>query len=308
MKTFRFGPLFISLALGLLALHTKGAAAALEVFACEPEWGALTKELAGDRADIYTATTALQDPHHIQARPSLIARIRRADLVVCTGAGLEIGWLPVLLRRGANAAVQPGQPGYFEATAYVHMLGVPQRLDRAEGDVHPQGNPHIQTDPRNLLPVARALSERLGRLDPGHQADYRRRLAQFEDQWTATIQRWQAEAAPLRGVAVVVHHQASWEYLARWLGLDIVASLEPKPGVPPSTAYLETLLQRLQRRPAQMVTYAAYQDPRPDRWLAERAGLKAVALPFTVGGTPAAGDLTGLYADTLQRLLAAIKP
>lgn len=307
MKTLRFRPLFISLAIGLSALHAKGAAAALEVFACEPEWGALTTELAGDRADVYTATTALQNPHHIQARPSLIARIRRADLVVCTGAELEVGWLPVLLRRGANAAVQPGQPGYFEATAYVRMLGVPQRLDRAEGDVHPQGNPHIQTDPRNLLPVARALSERLRGLDPDHQADYRRRLARFEDRWTASIQRWQAEAAPLRGVSVVIHH-ANWEYLARWLGLNVVASLEPKPGVPPSTAYLETLLQRLQQRPARMVISAAYQDSRPARWLAERAGLKAVALPFTVGGTPAAEDLIGLYDDTLQRLLAAVKP
>jgi len=296
-----------ALVLSAALAHAVPARAALQVFACEPEWGALTQELAGDLAEVHTATTAQQDPHQIQARPSLIARIRNADLVVCTGAELEVGWLPVLQRRGGNPKVQTGQPGYFEAARYIHMREVPALLDRAEGDVHAQGNPHIQTDPRNVLAVAGPLARRMGELDAAHRADYEARLASFTRRFTAAIAGWEAEAAPLKGVTVVAHHK-SWAYLNAWLGLDEVGELEPKPGVPPSTGDLEALLQRLKERPARMVIRAAYQNDRPDRWLADRAHLPAVALPFTVGGTPEANDLFGLYEDTLRRLLGAARP
>lgn len=282
------------------------ARADVNVFACEPEWAALVTELGGDRVNVFTATTAQQDPHHIQARPSLIAKIRRSDLLVCTGAELEIGWLPVLLQRGANAKVQPGQPGYFEATRYVKMLGVPQRLDRAEGDVHPQGNPHIQTDPRNILLVAKALGARLAEIDPDHQADYKQRLADFVSRWQAAMQGWETRAEPLRGVPIVIHHNG-WPYLIRWLGLNTVASLEPKPGIPPSTADLSALLKQLREHPAKMVIHAAYQDDQPDQWLAQHAGVHAIALPFTVGGTSGATDLFTLFDDTIDRLLKGVE-
>src|SRR5690349_1911790 len=149
-----------------LMLMAAPAQAALRVFACEPEWGALVQELGGSLVDVSVATTALQDPHQIQAKPSLIARARNADLVVCTGAELEIGWLPVLLQQSGNAKVQPGQPGNFAAADHVRKLDVPARLDRAQGDVHAAGNPHIQTDPRNIALVAAALGARLQQLDP----------------------------------------------------------------------------------------------------------------------------------------------
>ena len=154
-----------------------GAQAALRVVACEPEWAALTEELAGPLAQVYTATTAQQDPHQVQARPSLLAAVRRADLLVCTGAELEIGWLPLLQRQAANPAIQAGQPGHFEAAAQVSLLEAPTRLDRADGDVHAAGNPHIQTDPRRIAQVAMALSKRLAELDAAHAADYARRHA-----------------------------------------------------------------------------------------------------------------------------------
>ena len=143
----------------LLFGMTLSARATVSVLACEPEWGALTQELGGEKVSIYSATTALQDPHRIQARPSLIARARSADLLVCTGSDLEVGWLPILLRQSGNANIQPGKPGNFEAASYVRKLEIPTRLDRAEGDVHAGGNPHIQTDPRNFLPVADALAQ-----------------------------------------------------------------------------------------------------------------------------------------------------
>jgi zinc/manganese transport system substrate-binding protein len=176
--------------LSAIVLLPPGAVADLNVFSCEPEWAALAKELAGEHAEVFAATTAQQDPHYIQARPSLIARMRRADLVVCTGAELEVGRLPVLQRRAGNPRVQPGGDGYFEAATYVPMLEVPQRLDRAEGDVHPNGNPHIHLDPRNIARIAPPLSERLAKLDAANADDYRRRLDDFNQRWQAAVQRW----------------------------------------------------------------------------------------------------------------------
>ena len=168
--------------------------------------GAHPTELAGDKASIYTATGALQDPHRVEARPSLIAKARRANLVVCTGAELEAAWLPVVLRESGNHAVQPGSSGYFEAASAVRMLEVPARLDRAEGDVHAAGNPHIQTDARNFLPIADALSKRLIQLDPANTAHYQQQLAAFDRQWRAAIAKWEKQAAPLKGVPVIVQH------------------------------------------------------------------------------------------------------
>ena len=296
--------LFHTLALLGLLLAAPLARAELKVLACEPEWGALVKELAGDKVSVYVATTALQDPHRIEARPSLVAAARNAGLVVCTGAELEVGWLPLLIRQSGNSAIQPGKPGHFEAAAYVRMLDVPQRLDRADGDVHAAGNPHIQTDPRNITLVAEPLARRLAELDPANAATYQARSADFQARWKAAIQRWEQSAAPLRGVPVVVQHKA-FPYLQQWLGLVEVAALEPKPGVEPTSAHLSTVLAGLKVRPAKMILRAAYNDPRGADWLAERTQLPVVVLPFTVGGNEQAKDLFSLFDDTVQRLLKA---
>jgi zinc/manganese transport system substrate-binding protein len=289
-----------------LLLLSGNVHAALNVFACEPEWAALTQQLTGDRANIYTATTALQDPHQIQARPSLIAKARSAQMLVCTGAELEIGWLPVVLRESANNAIQPGSTGYFEAASVVHMLEVPTLLDRAEGDVHAAGNPHIQTDARNFLPIADALARRLIQLDPANANEYRERLATFTQQWSAAIAKWEKQAAPLKGIPIIVHHKG-FPYMNDWLGLKEVAELEPKPGMEPSAAHLEKVLKDLGQHPARMVIRAAYQSERPSEWISERAHVPAVMLPYTVGGTPQAIDLFTLFDDTIQRLLAGLK-
>jgi zinc/manganese transport system substrate-binding protein len=286
----------------LFALAAQAAQADLKVLACEPEWGALVQELAGDKASVYLATTGLQDPHHIQARPSLVAAARSSNLLVCTGAELEVGWLPVLIRQSGNNAIQPGKPGNFEAAAYVRKLEVPDRLDRADGDVHAAGNPHIQTDPRNIALVAEPLARRLAELDPANAATYQARSADFMARWKAAIQRWEKEAAPLRGTSVVVQHKA-FPYLQQWLGLTEVAVLEPKPGVEATSTHLSTVLAGLQTRPAKMILRAAYNDGRGAEWLAERTKLPIVVLPFTVGGDEQAKDLFSLFDDTIQRLL-----
>ena len=289
----------------LAAVLSLPAQAALNILATVPEWAALARELGGSRVTVNSATTGLQDPHRIEAKPSLIAKARAANLVVATGAELEIGWLPVVLRESGNRAIQPGMPGYFEAAATVTMLDVPKVLDRAHGDVHAAGNPHIQTDPRNILKVAEALTARMIELDPAEAMAYRTALQEFAVKWRAAIVRWDKEAAPLKGVPVLVQHNA-FPYLVQWLGLKEVGTLEPKPGVEPSASYLSGVLERLQREPARMVLRPAYQHDAPSRWIAERAKIAAVVLPFTVGGTPEATDLVTLFDDTLRRLLAAL--
>jgi len=285
----------------LVALPTL-AHAALNVFACEPEWGALTREIGGDTVKVYTATTAMQDPHRIEARPSLIAQMRRANLVICTGAELEVGWLPLLQRESGNAGIQPGRPGYFEAARYVAMLDKPARIDRSQGDVHSAGNPHIQTDPRNIARVGAALAQRLAEIDPDNAAAYQARWKAFSARWDAAIARWQAQAASLKDMPVVVQHK-SFTYLLNWLGLREVATLEPKPGIEPSVGYLAEVAARLKTTPAKAVLRATYQNPRASEWLAERVDIPAIALPFTVGGAPGTDDLIGLFDVTLAELL-----
>jgi zinc/manganese transport system substrate-binding protein len=293
------------LAAALLAVTVSPAYAAVNVFATVPEWGALAEELGGDAVKVYVATNALQDPHHIEAKPSLIARARGADLVVATGAELEIGWLPLVVQQAGNPKIRAGQPGYFEAANYVTLLDKPTRLDRAEGDVHPAGDPHIQGDPRNIARVATALATRLAELDPANAETYRSRYKTFDEKWRAAIARWEREAAPLKGVPILVQHKG-FTYLIAWLGMKEVAALEPKPGVEPTVSYLSDVLATIQRQPVKMVIRAAYQSDRASQWIAERAKITPVVLPFTVGGDSEAKDLFSLFDDTLARLLKAI--
>ncbi len=287
-------------------MATVPAQAKLQVFACEPEWGSMLQELAGDKVDVDVATTALQDVHQIEAKPSLIAKIRRADLVVCDGAELEIGWLPKLIQQSGNQKVASGA-GSFMAASQVATLEKPTALDRANGDVHPEGNPHIQMDPYGMLAIAKALDARLAQLDPANAATYQSRLADFSARWSAATKRWTALAAPLKGRNIVVHHN-SWIYLTNWLGMHEIGSLEPKPGVPPTSAHLASLIDVTRSSHTLAIVRAAYQDGKPSEWLSGHTdGVPALSLPFTVGGDAQSKDLFGLYDATIDKLLAAAK-
>ena len=279
------------------------AQARLKVFACEPEWGSLVQELAGDKVDVDVGTSALQDVHVVEAKPSLIAKVRAADLVVCTGAGLEVGWLPQLIRQSGNSKVASGE-GSFVAAAQVKTLDKPTALDRASGDVHPDGNPHIQMDPRRVLIVARQLDARLIQMDPANAETYKQRGVDFEKRWLAAMVKWKAEAAPLKGRKVVVHH-ISWVYLWDWLGIEQIGALEPKPAVPPTAAPLAQLIGTTKSSDTLAIVHAAYQDSKPSNWLSERTGVPVVNLPFTVGGDAQSKDLFGLFDSTISKLLAA---
>ncbi|QSX76946.1 metal ABC transporter substrate-binding protein [Agrilutibacter solisilvae] len=287
------------------SLFAAPAQAKLKVFACESEWASLVHELAGDKVDVDVATSALQDVHVIEAKPSLIAKVRNADLLVCTGAELEVGWLPQLIRQAGNTRVASGA-GSFMAAAQVKTLEKPGTVDRAMGDVHPQGNPHVQMDPRRVLVIAKALDARLVQLDPANAAVYQQRLADFTTRWLAAMSRWKAQAAPLKGRKVVVHH-ISWVYLWDWLGIEQIGALEPKPGVPPTSAHLASLIATTKQADTLAIVRAAYQDSKPADWLSQRTGVPAVTLPFSVGGDAQSKDLFGLFDSTLAKLLGAAK-
>jgi zinc/manganese transport system substrate-binding protein len=241
----------------------------------------------------------------IEAKPSLIAKVRRADLIVCSGADLEIGWLPQLIRQAGNPKVASGS-GYFLASDQITTLEKPTSLDRSEGDIHAQGNPHFQLDPYRVLAIAKALDARLSQLDPAHAADYSKRLEDFSTRWQAATKSWEAKAAPLKGRKVVVHHM-SWIYLLQWLGMEQIGALEPKPGVPPTSGHLASLVELTKNAHALAILRAAYQDPKPGDWLSEQTGVPAVTLPFTVGGDDKAKDLFGLFDSTIDKLLAVAK-
>ncbi|MBI3186834.1 MAG: zinc ABC transporter substrate-binding protein [Gammaproteobacteria bacterium] len=290
---------------GLILLSTIAANSAhanLEIFTCEPEWASLATELGGDRVTVFSATTGKQDPHHIEARPSLIAKIRRADLIICTGAELESGWLPVLLSKSGNEKIQVGRPGYFMAADYVELLEKPSTVDRSQGDVHAGGNPHIHTSPHNIASVANALSRRLMELDNTNQSAYSAAHTSFNQRWKAAIVRWEKQAEVIKHQSFAVDHK-NWVYLANWLNVDMSTTLEPKLGIPPGTEYLAELIKAVDQKNIRKVIHAAYSNPRAARWLAERSNIKSIELPYTVGGNGQVNNLFDLFDETIRLLV-----
>jgi len=280
------------------------AQAQLNIFTCEPEWAALARVLAPE-AKIFSATHARQDPHEIEARPALISALRRADLAICTGAGLEAGWLPMLQSRAGNARVMPGARGLLLVTESLPLLeDAHHHASRDKGHVHAEGNPHIQLDPRLLARVAERIADRLAALDPGLAPTYRSRLEGWLPEWNARIERWQQAAKPLFGEATIAEH-STFAYLFRWLELYQAADLEPVPGVPPTVSHLQTLLQRARDDPPMAVVQALYQDPQPGRWLADKLAVPLLTLPSTVTADGSTRSLEGLFDHLISALLAA---
>ena len=285
----------------LLLLCSNSVYAQINLFACEPEWAALARTLGGNAVKVYSATTAQQDPHHIQARPSLIAKVRRADLLVCTGAELEVGWLPLLLRKSGNGAIQPNHPGHFMAADHTTLLEKPVVLDRSLGDIHAAGNPHFHFDPYRILQIAKALTTRMAKIDPANSDLYQKNGLDFSRTWDQAIKQWEQKFKALRGKRVVVNHN-NWVYLEQWLGLKKIATLEPKPGIPPSSAHLSKILALLKQNPADMILYANYQNNKSARWLSQKTGIPVVGLPFSVSEKE---SLIWWFERLLNQLLSA---
>lgn len=276
-------------------------AQALNLFACEPEWASLAGVLAPE-AKISSATHVYQDPHYIEARPSLIARLRRADLAVCSGAALEAGWLPALQQRAANPDVQPGQPGMLYVAQWVETIDKMESVSFGAGHVHPEGNPHLHLDPERMRQAGAVLSQRLAQLDPERRDAYKVGYLRWSMQWEQKLADWKKRAEPLRGKKLVVQH-TTFDYLWRWLGMDVVADLEPKPGVPPTPGHLATLVKQVEQDRPLAIVHSWYQDPKSADWLSERTGVPVLSLPSTTAPDEGVVTPTDLFEHLLQQLL-----
>ena len=262
------------IALCLLTLSSV-ATASLNVVVTTSSMGMLARTVGGDTVRVSVLAPPDRDAHFLQARPSMMAALRRADLLVAVGAELEVGWLPAALQGASNPQINPGQPGYFEAAAQVSLIDVGGPADRSLGDVHPVGNPHVNLDPARMAEVAKALAGRLGSLDPANAADYSARAQALAEQIEARLPQWQqrAEVAP----GVVLYHKDG-NYLMQALGVAIHGYVEAIPGIPPTARQLKALIDRLQGQPG-IVLQADYQPDRGARFVANELGWPHQALP-----------------------------
>ena len=282
------------------------AQAKLVILACEPEWAVLAHEIGKNLVSVTSATHAKQNPHYIEARPSLIAAARKANLVIGTGAELEDGWLPVVLQKANQPKIHKGQMGYLMFSDFIELqnsaASLESSIDRAMGDIHAAGNPHIQLDPRIYLVASKILAERLGQLDVNNAVFYQKNYLAFKQKWENKLRLWAIQAQPLKGMKIVVYHD-NWVYLNHWLGLDQVTTLEPKPGVPPSAAYLKTVLLKTQKEKAQVILRTTYDPIEATKWLHQKTGVPVLELAFTVGGNDQSKDLFELFDDIVKQLL-----
>jgi len=293
--------LFVIFGLGLLLAAPAPAQAQINVFACSPEWGALAKEIGGSHVSVTTATTARQDVHHVRAKPSLLAAMRKADIVFCTGASLESGWLPILTKKAGGPDVQPQTVGWIMAADYVQLLEVMPHADRSMGHVHPEGNPHVHLNPENISFLAEILADRLYQIDGENASAYEANLQAFKTRWNAAMANWEKQAASLKGKNVVVYHK-NWAYLTEWTGMNVIGTLVPIPGLPRTASHLESLLQTVEGKNVQGILAAPFEDEDAALWLSERTGIPVIRLPYTVGGSEQAQTLEGLFSETLSLL------
>lgn len=277
-------------------------ALALNIFVCEPEWKAFLESHAPN-ATIYSATTAKQDPHYVQARPSLIAKMRQADMAMCSGAEFEVGWLPMLQNRSGNSAVQNGAQSMIYATDFVRMLDSHDHVDRSMGDIHAHGNPHVQFAANDMIPLSRKVTERLKAIDPDNAQSYQVNGMKFRAQWQKKLNEWEQKAQPLQGKRVVGYH-STYRYLFDWLGMVQVADLEPKPGISPTTSHLQSLTQ-LDTKQFDAIVFSSHQDQRPANWLQEHTDKPVIQLPLTVSEGE---SLDEMYDQVIDDLLDVLVP
>lgn len=291
--------------IGLLSSFSSFSAHANTVFACEPEWAALTRVLLPD-ATIHIATHAKQDPHHIEARPALIAQLRSAQVAVCTGAELETGWLPMLQQRAGNPRIQDGAIGMFYAAEHIELMDQkPNAIGNPfSGDVHAKGNPHFHTNPHHLLKIANALAASLGKNFPQEATAINKRADVFSQEWKNHIQQWESRTKSLQGMRVAGQH-TTFSYLWNWLGIVQIADLEPKPGMAPTPSHIQQQLVTLKATPVAAVVIASYQDPRAGRWITSQTGIVAplLILPPTTDNANAPNALIIWYEQIINQLL-----
>ena len=290
--------------IGLFYIIPNLSHAIVNIFACEPEWESLAKEIGGEKVKTFSATHANQNPHYIRARPSLISKAVKADIIFCSGASLEVGWLPLLLQK-AKGSVQSGNDGYLMSSEYVKVLEKTMVADRSMGDVHPEGNPHVHLNPHNISLIAKELTKRLELIDATNQSFYRSRLDNFILRWEEAINRWEKNSSDLKGMQVVIHHK-TFSYLIDWLELTEVASLEVKPGIPPTASHLKGLLQQFKSKSPDVIIRTPFDPGDGSMWLSEKINTPAIIMPYTINGNDNSADLFALFENSINLLKGAM--
>jgi zinc/manganese transport system substrate-binding protein len=285
--------------LAVLLLLFSISLAQLKVVATYPWIGELVKEVGKDRVSLYVIAKGTEDPHFVVPKPSHIAKMRDADLLIVQGASLEEGFLPPLLQQSNNPKIQPGRQGYLELSQFVELIEKPVNISRAMGDVHPEGNPHYPLDPHNIPPLARAIAEKLCQLDSPNCAYYRGNLEDFLKRWNARLTEWDREFAKLKGIKVIQYHKL-YDYLLRRYRMVLVGTLEPLPGIPPTGKHIEGLISQAQG--VKFILQDVYHEKRTAQFVAQRLNAKVVILPHDVGAVPEAKDLFSLFDEILRRL------
>jgi len=301
----------LTLSVALLALWATGATrtaeASLNVVASTQDLAALTREVGGDKVKVEGICRGYQDPHFVEAKPSFILKLHKADLLVLVGRELEIGWLPPLIQQSRNAKVQVGAKGYLDASLTARILEIPTgQITRAMGDVHPQGNPHYWLDPENGRRVALAIQKKLAQLDPGDAAYFAARYADFDKRLAEAEKRWEALMAPYKGLKIVTYHN-SWPNFAERFGLKVVGYVEPRPGIPPTPGHTFELIQQMKRDGVKIILVEPYFDLKTPNSVGRQTGAKVLVMSPSVGGVKEASDYFRLFDYDLNLLLAAIK-
>jgi len=297
------GAWVLALAGGLAAAP---AAAVVRVVTTTTDLAAIAREVGGDRVSVSAIAVGFQDPHFVDAKPSFLLQLQRADLFVQVGLELEVGWAPTLVGNARNARILPGAAGFVDASAGVAPLQVPGDADRGAGDIHPYGNPHYWLDPVNGKLVAANIAAGLARVDPQGAAEYETRRAEFAARLDAAIARWSEQAAPVRDLPVVAYHN-SWPYFERRFGFRVVGFVEPKPGIPPSGRYVAELAEEMKRQGVKLILMSTFYDQKTAKLVATLSGARVVTLANSVAGFPGVESYFDLFDANLARLLAALQ-
>ena len=281
-------------------------AAPIAVITTTEDLASIVREVGGGRVQVEALARGYQDPHFVDAKPSFILKLQRAQLLVLVGRDLEIGWLPPLLTQSRNARIQPGVAGYLDASLTARILEIPTgQITRAMGDVHPLGNPHYWLDPQNGTRIARAIADRLGMIDSADRAHFAQRLASFRLRLEEAEKRWLAAMAPYKGLKVVSYHR-SFPNFAERFGLDIIGYVEPRPGIPPTPRHTAALIDEMKQQGVKLVLVEPYFDLKTPNAIAREAGAALVVMPPSVGGIPQASDYFALFDYNINLLLGAI--
>jgi len=293
------------LVLALIGPLPARAAGKVQIMTATSDLAALALEVGGDKVEAESIARGYQDPHFVDAKPSFLLKLKRADLLIVVGLELEIGWLPPLITQSTNPKIQVGGPGYFDASRFAKILEIPTgQVTRAEGDVHPLGNPHYWLDPENGLRIAKGIADKLSEMRPGDAAYFAQRYSDFEKRLKEADQKWLAQMVPYNGRKIVTYHR-SWPNFAEHFHLNVVGYVEPRPDIPPSPQHTVELIQQMKRDSIKIIVVEPYFDLKTPNAIARETSGQVLVLPPSVGGEKEIKDYFSLFDYDIAKLKQA---